>query len=61
MDLQKMDLLEGKMIDELVTLRGKNVQMTKDLELYNNLPALKAAGEEKKKVLTVRLHLWYFA
>ncbi|XP_078241019.1 intraflagellar transport protein 74 homolog isoform X2 [Pogona vitticeps] len=51
MDLQKMDLLEGKMIDELNSLKEKNEQMTKDLELYNNLPALKAAGEEKKKKL----------
>ncbi|XP_060093172.1 intraflagellar transport protein 74 homolog [Heteronotia binoei] len=51
MDLQKMELLEGKMIDEQVTLKEKIEQMTKDLELYNNLPALKAAGEEKKKKL----------
>nr|XP_056704002.1 intraflagellar transport protein 74 homolog [Euleptes europaea] len=51
MDLQKMDLLEGKMIDEQVTLKEKIEQMTKDLELYNNLPALKASGEEKKKKL----------
>ena len=51
MDLQKMDLLEGRMIDELNSLKEKNEQMTKDLELYNNLPALKAAGEEKKKVI----------
>uniref|UniRef100_A0ACB8ERV8 Uncharacterized protein n=1 Tax=Sphaerodactylus townsendi TaxID=933632 RepID=A0ACB8ERV8_9SAUR len=51
MDLQKMELLEGKMTDEQVTLKEKIEQMTKDLELYNNLPALKAAGEEKKKRL----------
>ncbi|XP_015273636.1 PREDICTED: intraflagellar transport protein 74 homolog, partial [Gekko japonicus] len=51
MDLQKMDLLEGKMIDEQVALKGKIEQMTKDLELYRDLPALKAAGEEKKKKL----------
>ncbi|XP_042305779.1 intraflagellar transport protein 74 homolog isoform X2 [Sceloporus undulatus] len=51
MDLQKMGLLEGKMMDELSSLKEKNEQMTKDLELYNNLPALKAAGEEKKKKL----------
>lgn len=61
MDLQKMDLLEGKMIDEQVTLKKKIEQMTKDLELYHNLPALKAAGEEKKKVLKVKLYLWCFA
>ncbi|XP_062985277.1 intraflagellar transport protein 74 homolog isoform X2 [Elgaria multicarinata webbii] len=51
MDLQKMGLLEGKMVDELTSLKEKNEQMTKDLELYNNLPALKTAGEEKKKKL----------
>ncbi|XP_007433080.1 intraflagellar transport protein 74 homolog [Python bivittatus] len=51
MDLQKMGLLEGKMVDELTSLKEKIEQMTKDLELYNNLPALKTAGEEKKKKL----------
>uniref|UniRef100_A0A8C5RTH4 Intraflagellar transport 74 n=1 Tax=Laticauda laticaudata TaxID=8630 RepID=A0A8C5RTH4_LATLA len=51
MDLQKMDLLEGKMVDELTSLKEKIEQMTKDLEVYNNLPALKTAGEEKKKKL----------
>uniref|UniRef100_A0A8D0E863 Intraflagellar transport 74 n=1 Tax=Salvator merianae TaxID=96440 RepID=A0A8D0E863_SALMN len=51
MDLQKMGLLQGKMTDELTSLREKAAQMTEDLELYNNLPALKAAGEEKKKKL----------
>uniref|UniRef100_A0A8C7EHZ3 Intraflagellar transport 74 n=1 Tax=Nothoprocta perdicaria TaxID=30464 RepID=A0A8C7EHZ3_NOTPE len=51
MDLQKMELLEGKMVDELASLKGKIEQTKKDLEIYNNLPALKAAGEEKKKKL----------
>ncbi|XP_060546409.1 intraflagellar transport protein 74 homolog [Pantherophis guttatus] len=51
MDLQKMGLLEGKMVDELSSLKEKIEQMTKDLEVYNNLPALKTAGEEKKKKL----------
>ncbi|XP_054842789.1 intraflagellar transport protein 74 homolog [Eublepharis macularius] len=51
MDLQKMELLESKMIDEQASLKEKIEQMTKDLELYNNLPALKAAGEEKKQKL----------
>ncbi|KAM6473853.1 intraflagellar transport protein 74 homolog isoform 2-T2 [Liasis olivaceus] len=51
MDLQKMGLLEGKMVDELTSLKEKIEQMTKDLELYNNLPALKTAGEEKKMKL----------
>lgn len=51
MDFQKMDLLEGKMLEEQASLKEKSEQMIKDLELYNNLPALKAAGEEKKKVV----------
>uniref|UniRef100_A0A2D4N281 Intraflagellar transport protein 74 homolog n=2 Tax=Micrurus TaxID=8634 RepID=A0A2D4N281_9SAUR len=51
MDLQKMGLLEGKMVDELTSLKEKIEEMTKDLEVYNNLPALKTAGEEKKKKL----------
>lgn len=52
MDLQKMGLLEGKMVDELTSLKEKIEQMSKDLEVYNNLPALKTAGEEKKKVIS---------
>ncbi|XP_043371045.1 intraflagellar transport protein 74 homolog isoform X13 [Dermochelys coriacea] len=51
MDLQKMELLEGKMVDEQASLKEKIEQMTKDLEMYDNLPALKASGEEKKKKL----------
>ncbi|XP_039203759.1 intraflagellar transport protein 74 homolog isoform X2 [Crotalus tigris] len=51
MDLQKMGLLEGKMVDELTSLKEKIEQMSKDLEVYNNLPALKTTGEEKKKKL----------
>ncbi|XP_074850151.1 intraflagellar transport protein 74 homolog [Carettochelys insculpta] len=51
LDLQKMELLEGKMVDEQASLKEKIEQMTKDLEMYNNLPALKASGEEKKKKL----------
>uniref|UniRef100_A0A8C8RTU1 Intraflagellar transport 74 n=1 Tax=Pelusios castaneus TaxID=367368 RepID=A0A8C8RTU1_9SAUR len=51
MDLQKMELLEGKMVDERASLKEKIEQMTKDLEMYNNLPALKASGEEKEKKL----------
>uniref|UniRef100_A0A8D0GWM0 Intraflagellar transport 74 n=1 Tax=Sphenodon punctatus TaxID=8508 RepID=A0A8D0GWM0_SPHPU len=50
-DLQKMELLEGKMVDEQASLKDKIEEMTKDLQLYNNLPALKASGEEKKKKL----------
>uniref|UniRef100_A0A8D0KWQ5 Intraflagellar transport 74 n=1 Tax=Strix occidentalis caurina TaxID=311401 RepID=A0A8D0KWQ5_STROC len=51
MDLQKMDLLEGKMVDELASLKDKIEQTKMELEVYNNLPALKASGEEKKKRL----------
>ncbi|NXT69370.1 IFT74 protein, partial [Chaetops frenatus] len=51
MDLQKMELLEGKMIGELASLKDKIEQTKAELEIYNNLPALKASGEEKKKVM----------
>ncbi|KAM7075913.1 intraflagellar transport protein 74 homolog isoform 1-T3 [Ciconia maguari] len=51
MDLQKMELLEGKMVDELASLKDKIEQTKMELEVYNNLPALKASGEEKKKRL----------
>ncbi|NXU95128.1 IFT74 protein, partial [Xiphorhynchus elegans] len=51
MDLQKMELLEGKMIGELASLKDKIEQTKAELEVYNNLPALKASGEEKEKRL----------
>ncbi|NXO79279.1 IFT74 protein, partial [Sitta europaea] len=51
MDLQKMELLEGKMFGELASLKDKIEQTKAELEIYNNLPALKASGEEKKKKL----------
>ncbi|XP_030322978.1 intraflagellar transport protein 74 homolog [Calypte anna] len=51
MDLQKMEVLEGKMVDELASLKDKIEQTKMDLEVYNNLPALRASGEEKKKKL----------
>ncbi|XP_009999330.1 PREDICTED: LOW QUALITY PROTEIN: intraflagellar transport protein 74 homolog [Chaetura pelagica] len=51
MDLQKMELLEGKMVDEVASLKGKIEQTKLDLEVYNNLPALKASGEDKIKRL----------
>ncbi|NWT56348.1 IFT74 protein, partial [Erythrocercus mccallii] len=51
MDLQKMELLEGKMVDELASLKDKIEQTKAELDIYNNLPALKASGEEKKKKL----------
>ncbi|NXF26311.1 IFT74 protein, partial [Rhodinocichla rosea] len=51
LDLQKMELLEGKMVGELASLKDKIEQTKAELEVYNNLPALKASGEEKKKKL----------
>ncbi|XP_010137044.1 PREDICTED: intraflagellar transport protein 74 homolog [Buceros rhinoceros silvestris] len=51
MDLQKMEVLEGKMVDELASLKDKIEQSKTELEVYNNLSALKASGEEKKKRL----------
>ncbi|KAM6106205.1 LOW QUALITY PROTEIN: intraflagellar transport protein 74 homolog [Pterocles gutturalis] len=49
MDLQKMELLEGKMVDA-ASLKDKIEQQKRIWEVYN-LPALKASGEEKKKRL----------
>nr|XP_021391612.1 intraflagellar transport protein 74 homolog isoform X2 [Lonchura striata domestica] len=51
LDLQKMELLEGKMVGELASLKDKIEQTKAELEIYNNLPALKVSGEEKKKKL----------
>ncbi|NWR98487.1 IFT74 protein, partial [Motacilla alba] len=51
LDLQKMELLEGKMVGELASLKDKIEQTKAELEIYNNLPALKASGEGKKKKL----------
>uniref|UniRef100_A0A250Y390 Intraflagellar transport protein 74 n=1 Tax=Castor canadensis TaxID=51338 RepID=A0A250Y390_CASCN len=51
LDLQKMELLESKMTDEQRSLKSRIKQMTADLETYNDLPALKSSGEEKKKKL----------
>ncbi|XP_076699481.1 intraflagellar transport protein 74 homolog isoform X2 [Callospermophilus lateralis] len=51
LDLQKMELLESKMTEEQQSLKSKIKQMTADLETYNDLPALKSSGEEKKKKL----------
>ncbi|NXC61817.1 IFT74 protein, partial [Aleadryas rufinucha] len=51
MDLQKMELLEGKMVGELASLKDKIEQTKAELDIYNNLAALKASGEEKKKKL----------
>ncbi|NXV09156.1 IFT74 protein, partial [Cettia cetti] len=51
MDLQKMELLEGKMVGELASLKDKIEQTKAELEIYNNLTALKTAAEEKIKKL----------
>lgn len=50
LDLQKMELLESKMTEEQLSLKNKIKQMLIDLETFNDLPALKSSGEEKKKV-----------
>ncbi|XP_039615639.1 intraflagellar transport protein 74 homolog isoform X2 [Polypterus senegalus] len=50
-DLQKVEQLESKINTELSSLKEKIGQMTEGLETYNNLDALKTAGEEKKKKL----------
>uniref|UniRef100_A0A8C4X8V2 Intraflagellar transport 74 n=1 Tax=Erpetoichthys calabaricus TaxID=27687 RepID=A0A8C4X8V2_ERPCA len=50
-DLQKVEQLESKINTELSSLKEKIEQMTEGLETYNNLDALKTAGEEKKKKL----------
>ncbi|KAK2114097.1 Intraflagellar transport protein 74 [Saguinus oedipus] len=51
LDLQKMEVLESKMTEEQHSLKSKIKQMTTDLEIYNDLAALKSSGEEKKKKL----------
>lgn len=51
LDLQKMELLESKMTEEQLSLKNKIKQMIIDLETFNDLPALKSSGEEKKKKL----------
>ncbi|XP_012876228.1 PREDICTED: intraflagellar transport protein 74 homolog [Dipodomys ordii] len=51
LDLQKMELLESKMTEEQHSLKVKIKQIEADLETYNDLPALKSSGEEKKKKL----------
>lgn len=45
-----MELLESKMTDELASLKERIEQTTSELEVYKDLPALKASGEEKEKV-----------
>lgn len=45
-----MELLESKMTEEQHSLKSKIKQMMIDLETFNDLPALKSSGEEKKKV-----------
>ncbi|XP_021108598.1 intraflagellar transport protein 74 homolog isoform X2 [Heterocephalus glaber] len=50
LDLEKMELLESKMIEEQHSLKSKIKQMTVDRETYNDLPALKLSGEEKRKL-----------
>lgn len=49
LDLQKMELLQSKMTEEQYSLKSKIKQMTADLKTYNDFPALKSSGEEKKR------------
>jgi len=51
MDLDKVEQLEGKITSELDGLKQKIDNMTKELETYNDLDALKEKAEEKKKRL----------
>lgn len=49
-DLLKVEQLEGKVSTELQTLRDQLELMTQELHTYRDLDALKAAGEDRKKV-----------
>lgn len=49
-DLLKVEQLEGKVTTELQTLRDQLKLMTQELHTYRDLVALRAAGEERKKV-----------
>uniref|UniRef100_A0A673ZAM1 Intraflagellar transport 74 n=1 Tax=Salmo trutta TaxID=8032 RepID=A0A673ZAM1_SALTR len=51
LDLQKVEQLESKINTELTSLKDRIETMTQELETYSNLDNLKAAGEDKKKVL----------
>lgn len=51
-DLLKVEQLEGKVGTELQTLRDQLELMTRELHTYRDLDALKAAGEDRKKVTT---------
>uniref|UniRef100_A0A8C7CPH9 Intraflagellar transport 74 n=1 Tax=Oncorhynchus kisutch TaxID=8019 RepID=A0A8C7CPH9_ONCKI len=55
LDLQKVEQLESKINTELTSLKDRIETMTQELETYSNLDNLKAAGEDKKKVLSVCL------
>uniref|UniRef100_A0A8K9XUN9 Intraflagellar transport 74 n=1 Tax=Oncorhynchus mykiss TaxID=8022 RepID=A0A8K9XUN9_ONCMY len=52
LDLQKVEQLESKINTELTSLKDRIETMTQELETYSNLDNLKAAGEDKKKVLS---------
>lgn len=49
-DLLKVEQLEGKVTTELQTLTDQLKLMTRELNTYRDLDALKAAGEDRKKV-----------
>lgn len=54
-DLLKVEQLEGKVTAELQTLTDQLKLMTQELNTYRDLEALKAAGEDRKKVANPQL------
>ncbi|XP_013407954.1 intraflagellar transport protein 74 homolog [Lingula anatina] len=50
-DLQKVEQLETKINSELEMLKNKIETMNSELEIYGDIPKLKAQAEEKKKKL----------
>lgn len=49
-DLLKVEQLESKVSTELQTLRDQLKLMKQEIHTYRDLDALKAAGEDRKKV-----------
>lgn len=47
------------MTEEQHSLKSKIKQMIMDIETFNDLPALKSSGEEKKKVNVIRVLEYY--
>lgn len=57
MDLLKVEQLEGKVTTELQTHTDQLQLMTRELNTYRDLDALKAAGEDRKKVTNPPFHV----